>query len=101
MKSTIYTTHTDPVSPMKDFLQGAVEQGFYSEPLDLLPENLIFRIDYTTEYEVMEYAIKAALRSLADDGLIVDTGRRVTSYVTGEEEVVWTAANPCRMPKGS
>ena len=92
MKVKIYTAATDPVSPMKDFLQATIRAGFFSKPSDLLPGNLVCCVDETVGFDVLLYAARKALQSLADEGQIVDTGRRVTCEITGDEEVVWAKA---------
>lgn len=93
MNSTSIPNANDPITPLKDFFKGAIEAGFYSEQLDLLPGNLVFTLDPTVDFEVTLYAVKAALQSLADDGHIVDTGRRVGCDITGDEEIVWAKAD--------
>ncbi|MDT4737062.1 hypothetical protein [Bradyrhizobium sp. WYCCWR 12699] len=86
MNSEICTAATDPVSPMKEYLQAAIAQGFFSEPLDLLPGNLVVgSLDESVGCEVLLRAAKKALRSLAEDGHIIDTGRRVKCEITCEE----------------
>src|SRR4051812_13917073 len=76
MNSEIYTAANNPISPMKDCILDTIKKGFFSKPFDLLPGNLVLCIDESIGFEVVLYAARRALESLAEEGHIVDTGRR-------------------------